>query len=174
VNERAGQINFLGEIQSQGTAKGLVKEAGDFVIVKRIVLRSIVMKCPCGCGDDLVINLDPRVDKTWQLYSKNKKFTIYPSIWRDNRCESHFIIWNSKIYWCDYESLWEDSFDDDRLSKRILKFLKNNPGFYPFHDIAQKIGEIPWGVLEASRKLVKNNFLIEGEKNSKGSFSYKI
>ena len=39
------------------------KSLGEFVIVERGKPRLIVMRCPCGCGDHLFINVDERLEK---------------------------------------------------------------------------------------------------------------
>jgi len=166
---RVYKINYLGQHSSQGEAKGLISKPGDLIVIKRNVFRSLILKCPCGCGDNLVINLDYRVDKAWRLYIRKKKITVFPSIWRDNSCESHFIIWNNNIFWCDYHSLWDEDFDDKDLSRKIIKVLKDKNSYY-YVDLAEKLNAIPWEVLDVCRKLVKKGILIEGEQEKGGHF----
>ena len=166
---RVYKINYIGERSSQSESKGLISKSGDLIIIKRGGLRSLILKCPCACGEDLVLNLDPRVDKAWRLYIRKKKITVFPSIWRDNGCESHFIIWNNNIYWCDYHSLWDEDFDDKVLSRRIIKGLQYKNLYY-YVDLAEKLGAIPWEVLDACRKLVKKGILSEGQQEKSGYF----
>lgn len=167
---RAYKLNYLGERSSQSESKGLISKPGDLIIIKRGVFRSLILKCPCACGDDLVFNLDPRIDKAWRLYIRKKKITVFPSIWRDNGCESHFIIWNSNIHWCDYHSLWDEYFDDEALSRRIIKDLQYKNLYY-YVDLAEKLNAIPWEVLDACRQLVKKGVLIEGQQEKSGYFT---
>jgi hypothetical protein len=59
------------------------------------------MRCPDGCGETLVVNLDPRAGKAWKLDMRTGKATLYPSVWRDGGCGSHFIVWRGDVLWCD-------------------------------------------------------------------------
>lgn len=58
------------------------------------------LKCPCGCGDILSLSLMKSIKPNWKLrIDKNKLPTLYPSIWREDGCESHFWIWKGKLEW---------------------------------------------------------------------------
>jgi len=158
----------MDEVVSQDDAKTLLHRAGDSVLVKRGVFRSFVMKCPCGCNDDLVINLDPRMGKAWRLYIRRKKITIFPSVWRDSGCQSHFVIWNSRIYWYGYED-WSVSISDKVLEEKIKKFLQNK-SYVPFYEIAETLDEIPWKVLESCKRMVSKEILREELGPDRGKF----
>lgn len=58
--------------------------------------------CPCGCGEELTLNLIDDVSPNWKIEIKNgpNEFSIYPSVRRNIKCKSHFWIRNSKIKWC--------------------------------------------------------------------------
>ncbi len=57
--------------------------------------------CPCGCGEALYLNLLPEQHPCWKLNIRaDGSVTFNPSIWRTKGCQSHFIIRNSKIHWC--------------------------------------------------------------------------
>src|SRR4051812_11259671 len=99
MSYRATTISYKGTIKSRSES-GVLIEPGDYVIVERGAPRLIVMRCPCGCGDDLLINLDARSGPAWRFYSKQSGNSLHPSYWRSSACKSHFIIWNNKIYWC--------------------------------------------------------------------------
>lgn len=47
------------------------------------------MKCPCGCGDLLTINLIPGTHPGWKVVGEN---SLIPSINRTIGCRSHFTI----------------------------------------------------------------------------------
>ena len=51
------------------------------------------MKCPCGCGNiielNLIVDQSPCWKIFWHLYGT---LTISPSIWRTKGCKSHFIM----------------------------------------------------------------------------------
>lgn len=57
------------------------------------------MKCPCGCNDDIMLNLMDDVSPMWQISYSEIDFSITPSIWRTVKCKSHFWITNSNIIW---------------------------------------------------------------------------
>lgn len=62
---------------------------------------SVGLKCPCGCGDTLELMLLPQVQPHWSLTIDSKGLpTLYPSIWRKDKCRSHFWIKHGKVYWC--------------------------------------------------------------------------
>jgi hypothetical protein len=55
--------------------------------------------CPCGCGEEINLNLEPDEEPCWHLASGN--FTdLSPSIWKSNNCKSHFFIKEGKVKWC--------------------------------------------------------------------------
>src|ERR1700721_1607132 len=99
MKKKAASISYQGTIKQRGQSNERLSKAGDFVIVKRGVARLLILRCPCGCGDDLLINLDGRSGAAWRMYKKLSKYSLYPSYWRDTACGSHFIIWNNIIYW---------------------------------------------------------------------------
>src|SRR5205814_291355 len=71
---------------------------GDAVLIQRGQPRWLLLKCPCGCGDEIPVNLDKRAGKAWRLYGDaHAPVTLFPSVWRDTGCESHFIIWRGEI-----------------------------------------------------------------------------
>lgn len=60
------------------------------------------MICPCGCGEELDLNLLPDDHPTWSVKSDEQgRATVHPSIWRRIGCRSHFILHDGIIEWCD-------------------------------------------------------------------------
>lgn len=80
-------------VEDQRAANQVIVSPDVIAIVQRGRPRWIKFQCPCGCGDVISINLDPRVGEYWRLYLKGKKVGIAPSVWRDSGCGSHFILW---------------------------------------------------------------------------------
>jgi hypothetical protein len=59
-----------------------------------------VMKCPCGCGDTLHMNLIDSHRPCWKLaISKDHTISFKPSLWRKSGCRSHFFIRNGEVIW---------------------------------------------------------------------------
>src|SRR5690349_12185968 len=94
------KISFRGRVERRDLSTPLLRAPGDAVLVERGKPRLLIIRCPCGCGDDLLVNLDRRAGKAWYVYRNSKGLTLYPSYWRDDGCGSHFIVWDSHIYWC--------------------------------------------------------------------------
>lgn len=62
--------------------------------------RRAVFNCPCKCGRRIDLNLVKGYGPSWTLVFKNGKATISPSVWlREERCQSHFFIRDSKVDW---------------------------------------------------------------------------
>ena len=72
----------------------------DVALVERGTVRAAVFQCPCGCGNVLVINLDPAAGPAWRHRVDGEQLTLMPSVWRDSGCDSHFVLWRNEIYWC--------------------------------------------------------------------------
>src|SRR5690242_11685633 len=155
MKTKTDSIYFKGIIHNRSDSNDLLFNPGDLVIVKRGIERLIILRCPCGCGDDLLINLDKRAGKAWRLYSKFKSYTLYPSYWRDNGCHSHFILWDNKIYWFgrDIESN-ECIAVSKQIENKILEVLKEDE-FTHYLDLADECGLDPWECLQACKQISK-------------------
>jgi hypothetical protein len=156
MKDRARSVRFRGKVESRDAAAPLLAVKGDFAFVERGQPRLLVMRCPCGCGDDLVINLDPRAGNAWRHYQTRHGLTIFPSYWRNSGCRSHFILWNDRIYWCsDWGTEGSDRwFVDGQIESEVLAVLPADR-FVRFDQIAQQLNLIPWDVLQACRQLVQ-------------------
>lgn len=88
-------------VDRQSAARAtLLRDPGAFVAVVRGTPRAAVFRCPCGCGDTLVANTDPKTGPAWRLRLDADGATLMPSVWRTTGCGSHFIVWRSRIWWC--------------------------------------------------------------------------
>jgi hypothetical protein len=171
VKVRVNKIVFRGKVETRDAAAPILQHGGEFVIVERGKPRLIVLRCPCGCGDDLLINVDKRVGKAWRYYRNQHGMSLYPSYWRDTACESHFIIWNNNIYWC---SGWETEGSDSwSVSAELEQTVLNNLSpdqFTKYYDLADKLDLIPWEVLQACRQLARRGLVEAGEKENYNEF----
>ena len=152
---RATKIRYLGEAAGQGASRALLKDLGDVALDFRDVPRSLVMKCPDGCGQMLSINLDRRSGKAWRLYGRGDQLTLFPSVWRDEGCEAHFILWRGQIMWCDSKSTvgWHDP----ELIARVRRLLEGAaPRSIDHVDLALQLDAIPWETLWACESLVRS------------------
>lgn len=168
--EPCRHLNFRGRVERRHEADILALTPGDLVLVHRGTLRSAIIACPDGCGELLTINLDERAGPAWRLYEGRRGMTLYPSVWRDNGCGSHFIVWHDTILWCDRfeRDNVEPSFLDNSLVPRVKAALTEN--FRSSAELATELGEIPWEVGRACKQLVQANVAIEGTGKQRGCF----
>ncbi|WP_410003864.1 DUF6527 family protein [Ralstonia sp. TCR112] len=166
LKQRARIISWKGQVAHRHEADAHLKEPGDVVLVHRGLPRSMAMACPDGCGETLTINLDSRAGPAWRHYIDDTKLTLYPSVWRDTGCKSHFIVWRSKIFWCD----WQDPLDGptEELEAQTQAFLTEE--FVPYIYIADQLNQIPWAVLSACWALVRSGIAEAGKGTHHGMF----
>ena len=93
-------------VQSQYEARKVVTAqlGSAAVVVRGGQTRSVLFTCPCGCGEMLVINADGAAGPAWRVRLDQRGLTLMPSVWRTTGCESHFIVWANRIWWCRYRS----------------------------------------------------------------------
>lgn len=61
-----------------------------------------VMRCPCGCGRMIKLNLlECEGRPSWRVdCDQRKHVTITPSVWGKYGCKSHFVLRDGQIKWC--------------------------------------------------------------------------
>lgn len=166
MTKRANCLNLKGEVVQRHEADELLTEPGAAVLVKRGVLRSIVLACPDGCGELLTINLDARAGPAWRYYGGGSGVSLFPSVWRDSGCRSHFIVWHSRIYWCD----WHDELDipiEDVIAQVKRKLPTH---FIRYVALADQLDLVPWAVLSACNVLCRQGFAVAGVGERRGHF----
>lgn len=166
MKPRTKAITFVGEVAHRHEAIPLLTEAGAAALVFRGVARSLAMKCPDGCGEELTINLDARSGPAWRYYKDLNGVSLFPSVWRDTGCQSHFIVWRSKIYWCD----WHEGLDGatEEVKAAVLNSLTSS--FRHFTEIAEAIDQVPWAVLSACQDLCRRQLAEEAQGKLRGQF----
>lgn len=59
------------------------------------------MRCPCGCGRAIELQVFPEARPKWRLVIDGKnRPTLYPSVWVKDGCRSHFWLQKGKVFWC--------------------------------------------------------------------------
>jgi len=149
----AKRIRLLPDTTNPAEAARALTAAGDASVVVRGVVRSLVLRCPCGCGENYIINLDPRAGPAWRHYRRKGTLTLYPSYWRHEGCGSHFIINRNEIWWCRFGAEWLTEVESAIVEK--VRGAALPVGEFSPRDIAEQIDEIPWEVGIACDHLVR-------------------
>ena len=160
---KAVKVCSKGEVERFSEAIAKLSEPGDYATVVRGVPRSIVMRCPDGCGETITVNLDRRAGPAWRKYVRADLMTIYPSVWRESGCEAHFIVWNNKIVWCGPREEPASFAIDDQLLDQVLSILPTVGGVH-YEDVAETAGLIPWDVHWVCRHLVSVGAAVQATK----------
>lgn len=166
MKKRANRIAMKGEVTHRHLADEVLKAPGEAVLVRRGVLRSMVMACPDGCGEVLTINLDGRADKAWRYYDRGGDVSLFPSVWRDTACKSHFILWRSRIYWCD----WNEELDIPMAEVIVQVRDALGTQLESYTSIGDRLELVPWAVLSACAKLRREGIAFEGKDRLRGHF----
>jgi hypothetical protein len=170
------QLRITGIHSSRSDVGSSLRHPGDAALVKRGEPRLLVVRCPCGCGEEYAINLDRRAGQAWRLFESSKGFTLFPSVWRDVGCLSHYIIWNSVVYilGVDDEDA-DDPFTNQTASvtEDALLTAVSTTEFEEFSALADRVQQTPWDVLIVCRRLVRRGHLVEASGRKRGFFKRK-
>lgn len=61
---------------------------------------SVLMRCPCGCGQPVELPLIREARPRWSLrVDKEGRPTLTPSIWRQEGCRAHYFVKGGKVVW---------------------------------------------------------------------------
>jgi hypothetical protein len=164
MSDRVRNIQFKGSRETRDAALPLLKSAGDLVLIERGPPRFVVIRCPCGCGENLFANLDQRAGPAWRIYRKQNKLTLFPSYWREDACESHFILWNDRIFWCGFRGDNDDFWGVDASIENAVFAALPSDTFAKYVVIADELDMIPWEVLQACHQLASKG-LVVGDKD---------
>src|SRR5207249_3420928 len=103
----------------------------------------------------------------------SRGISVYPSVWRESDCGSHFIVWRNRILLFDRE---DDYFRPpgqlEELAALAARVREQVPasGIIAYVDIADALGEVPWDVLSACHYLVGKGMLREEPGKHRGIF----
>jgi hypothetical protein len=174
MKKSANVVRFKGKVASRGAASALLQEPGDAALVERGRPRLLLLSCPCGCGQQFPINLDPRAGPAWRMYWNGpRELSLYPSVWRESDCMSHYVIWRNKIFlFGRYEDDLDSSPQPDEMVRLVDLVRERLPekSLVSFFEIAEELDAIPWDVLMVCRRLVRAGTAREGTGKQRGSF----
>lgn len=62
-------------------------------------VRALAMRCPCGCGENIHMNLNHSMGPCWQVtHHSDGAVSLYPAIQRSNGCKRHFFVRRSRVH----------------------------------------------------------------------------
>jgi len=102
--------------------------------------------------------------------------SLFPSVWRESGCESHFVIWRDKIFlfgqYHEDEDIMEASSAQTEGSASFSDSVRGqlSDQLVPFARIAENLDAVPWDVLTVCRQLVRAGFAREGKGKQRGNF----
>jgi hypothetical protein len=163
---RVRHARYRGTVERHAEALAILEKPGDMALVVRGVPRMLVFVCPDGCGDIVPVNLDGRADKAWRYYCRNGRSSLYPSVWRDEGCKAHFVLWNDVIRW---SGLPGGETQPGVALGAVFSNLRRDE-FRSYFQIALDMDEIPWAVSEACSELVRDKLAEEGLGNLEGHY----
>ena len=169
LKQRVKALDFRGLVELRHDADERLSSPGQAVLVRRGVDRSLTMICPDDCGETLTINLDQRSGAAWRIYLEGHSVSLYPSVWRHTGCRSHFILWRSRIYWCDWNEELQST--DGEFESMVLSAL--GPTLQSCADLATQLDAVPWAVLSACRVLRRRDLASEGFGDQQGWFRHQ-
>lgn len=114
------------------------------VIYVSIPFETVIHKCCCGCGKEVVTPLSPT---DWSLTFDGETITLDPSIGNWNfQCKSHYFIRKNKVIWArEYSKL--------EIEKNKYRDLKDKTEFYSHNISSQTFA--PNKVIKSERKVTE-------------------
>ena len=171
------KLSLKSIVESRSAVGSQLENPGDAVLIIRKHPRWLLLNCPCGCDQVIPVNLDQRAGQAWRIYrSREEKLSLFPSVWRDSGCQSHFIIRSDHIVLLggreNYTYRWLADSDLLSLVTRVQEAWPR-AGWVQYVEIADLLGEIPWDVLDACRYLVRAGAFTEGKGQLQSSFRHR-
>src|SRR4051812_28267917 len=81
------------KVPDQATAAARLTPGTMILVMPGDRPKSLKFLCPCGCGAVVSINLMPQAGKAWRArFDSGRGLSLFPSIWLDVGCKSHFIV----------------------------------------------------------------------------------
>lgn len=88
-------------------------------VVYNDVPRWAIFKCPCTCGNVISLPLQASHSPRWKVtQSQAGRPTLYPSVWQNKGCMSHFWIEEGRVFWCNDSGIAPSVARPDLYSRR--------------------------------------------------------
>jgi len=126
------------------------KQKEDGILYISLEYSTVVHKCACGCGLDVITPISPH---DWKIIYDGETITLHPSIgnW-SYKCRSHYWIKNNNV-------VWANDFSDEQIkaTREADRHLKNK-----YFSEKQKV--------KTSKEIKEENFLSKLIRRIKGLF----
>lgn len=162
-------FRVIARVERRAEAVPLLHSSGEAALVHRGHDRLLVIRCPCGCRDDVLLNLDRAAGPAWRLYQTARGVSVFPSVRRETGCGSHFVIWDDRVLLFGERDWFFEGGDRD-LREAIIGELRARNVPVHFEDVADRLSEVPWTVLSVCRGLAVERRVVE---SPVGWFAYK-
>ena len=97
-----GSPDFLSQIVSDHPSRDELPKNQVLVVGGPGFKKWAYLKCPCGCGDFIMLSLSKKTTPRWSVsLDFFNRPTIYPSIRQTSRCMSHFWVKKGNVRWCE-------------------------------------------------------------------------
>ena len=97
---RVYPIEQLVSVGKHHEARRAAERIGTFaLVVVGGVPKTLVFRCPCGCGELLSLNLLVGTLPAWRARTDaSGRLSVWPSVERETGCRSHFWILHGKVH----------------------------------------------------------------------------
>ena len=86
-------------VPTQAEARTKLTDKNVVIVESKAGPKCLLMKCPCGCVETLVVNLMASVGRAWQARVDRKgQLSLWPSVVRQSGCRSHFMLSHGQAY----------------------------------------------------------------------------
>ncbi len=93
-----------------------------YLIGERNSLNFLSMLCPCGCGANIRLSLIQEDSPSWSISINKDLISVYPSVWRNRGCRSHFFVRSGKIKWVRARTRTTGNYIVNIMAHKFRKF----------------------------------------------------
>ena len=88
-------------IRSKAPANGEIEERAIVQVVYNGKPYWCLFRCPCGCMRVVSLSLQKNHEPHWEIkISESGSPSLFPSVWQNTGCLSHFWIDGGNVLWC--------------------------------------------------------------------------
>lgn len=104
ASHRAGNTDRYIGVKWIRSREALPADLGEHIYVVDKCGKPIwaIMRCPCGCGDRIEVNLMRTIQPRWRLRKHIAAISLFPSLWvSGDKCGSHFFLIRNTVRWVE-------------------------------------------------------------------------